>query len=104
MSIVIVRSINLKASDKDIILVYLVGLAGLFLTFLTYLFYKSIYQWGTKSRGPFYLTSLLPLGLSGLLLFENIGDVDVDYTIYIVMILVMSGLNIITYFWGLFSK
>jgi len=91
-------------SDKDIIIVYVTIFVGLFIICLTYLFYSSIYKWGQKSRILFYLTSLIPLGLSGLLLYENLGDVDVNYTTYIVTLLVISGLNLTTYFWGLITK
>lgn len=97
----LLNNMSLMTSDKDIIIVYVTIFVGLFIICLTYLFYSSIYKWGQKSRLPFYLTSLLPLGLSGLLLFENLGGADVKYTLYIVIPLVLSGLNFITYFWGL---
>jgi len=100
----LLNNMNLMTSDKDIIIVYVTIFVGLFIICLTYLFYSSIYKWGQKSRTLFYLTSLIPLGLSGLLLYENLGDVDVNYTTYIVTLLVISGLNLTTYFWGLITK
>jgi len=104
LTFMLLNNMNLMTSDKDIIIVYVTIFVGLFIICLTYLFYSSIYKWGQKSRILFYLTSLIPLGLSGLLLYENLGDVDVNYTTYIVTLLVISGLNLTTYFWGLITK
>ncbi len=102
MSMLILSSLGFEYSDMG--LFYLVGITGLFIVLLTYLFYRSIYKWGQKSRLPFYLVSLLPLGLSGLLLYENLGDVDVNYTTSIITVLIFSGLNLVTYFLGLTIK
>ncbi len=102
LSIQVLNSLDFEHSDKG--LFYLVAIIGLFIVFLAYLFYRSIYRWGQISRRPFYLTSLLPMGLSGLLLYENLGDVDVNYTTSIVALLVLSGLNLTTYLWGLTVK
>ena len=97
-------NLNLTTSDKDIIAVYVAIFTGLFLIYLTYQFYNSIHKWGQKSRRPFYLASLLPFGLSVVLLYENIGGSDINYTTYLVGLLIVSGLNFTTYFWGLITK
>jgi hypothetical protein len=97
-------NINLATSDKDIIAVYVAILAGLFIIYLTYLFYNSIYKWGHKSRRPFYMASLLPLGLSVVLLYESIAGGDINYTTYTVGLLIVSGLNLTTYGLGLITK
>jgi hypothetical protein len=103
ITFMLLKNIDLTTSDKDIIVIYVTIFVGLFIMCLTYLFYSSIHRWGQKSRLPFYLTSLIPLGLSGLLLYENLGQVDVNYTTYSVTLLVTSGLNVTTYFWALIT-
>ena len=102
LSVLTLSSLDFDNSDKG--LFYLVSFVGLFIALLTYFFYRSIYKWGQKSRLPFYVTSLLPAGLSALLLYENIGDVDVNYTAYIVALLIFCGLNLTTFFLGLTTK
>ena len=97
-------NLNLGTSDKDIIALYVAIFAGLFMIYLTRLFYISIHKWEQRSRRPFYLASLLPLGLSVVLLYENIAGGDINYSTYTLGLLIVSGLNFVTYGFGLITK
>jgi len=59
---------------------------------------------GTEIETTLLLDFITPFGLSALLLYENLGDVDVNYSIYIVALLIFCGLNLTTYSLGLTSR
>jgi hypothetical protein len=101
LSLGLLQNVNLDESEKDIIIVYLVAFAGLYLFFLTYMFYQRIYKWGTKRRGPFFISTLLTLIISLIILFQVILTAGGHFTVRLTLISILCGLNIVTYFWGL---
>jgi hypothetical protein len=96
------ESINLNSSDKDIIVVYFLILIGLYLVLLSYLFYVRIYK-AKNSKRPFYVLTALTVVLSFVVLFQVIAHVEV-FEWWTIIILIVCGLNVITYFWGLVTN
>jgi hypothetical protein len=96
------ESINVNSSDKDIIVVYCLILIGLYLVVLSYLFYGRIYK-GTNSKRPFYVLTALTVILSFVVLFQMIAHVAV-FERWTIVILIICGLNVTTYFWGLWTN
>jgi hypothetical protein len=95
------QRVDLDKSDKDIVVVYLVIFLGLYLLLLTYLFYQRIYKWGTKRRGPYFILTLVTTLMSLIILFGVILTAEGYFTIYLMLIVALSGVNVVTYFWGL---
>jgi hypothetical protein len=96
------ESINVNSSDKDIIVVYCLILIGLYLVVLSYLFYGRIYK-VTNSKRPFFVLTAFPVVLSFVVLFQIIAHAGV-FEWWTIIILIVCGLNVTTYFWGLWTN
>jgi hypothetical protein len=97
----LLNRIDLSKSDKDIIIVYLVVLIGLYLALLTYLFYQRIFRWGMKKRTPYYITTLVTVVISLIILLQISLTATGTFTMRLVVVSILCTANVLTYFWGL---
>lgn len=94
----------LEKSDKDIILIFAVFATGLYLGLLIYSFYNRIFKLDAGNKKAFYLLTL-PMVIANLIfLFRLVVDNDLGRTVWLTLIPLVCGLNILTYFWGLLTK
>ena len=97
-------SADVKDSDKNIIIVYLIAFGVIYLVFLSSLFYFRIYNWKNRSRVLFYLASSVIAILSLMILYFLKDLFQSEISIGLVALLIVCILNLITFFWGLMSK
>jgi len=100
----LLETIDLRTPDKDINTIYMVATIVIYLVFLSYHFYRTIYQWSMRRRLQFYLISFLTFVLSIIILAENVGAKDVNFSLGILSALVLCGIHVLTYSVGMLAS